>query len=173
LKRRDDLEEAGDTATARGGAPPRLKTILFLCTGNYYRSRFAEAYFNALARRTGLPWRAESRGLALEFGVHNVGPISAHTLARLGALGIPAGDGPRPPAQVAAADLGAADLVVAVKEAEHRPLMRERFPDWEHRVEYWHVHDLDCATPADALPGLQQLVEELVARLTRSMPLRG
>src|SRR4051812_12382323 len=55
-----------------------MKTVLFLCTGNYYRSRFAEVVFNTLAGRAGLPWRAESRGLALELGVNNVGPLSAH-----------------------------------------------------------------------------------------------
>ena len=48
------------------------KTILFLCTGNYYRSRFAEVLFNSLADRMGMPWRASSRGLALERGVDNV-----------------------------------------------------------------------------------------------------
>jgi protein-tyrosine phosphatase len=42
------------------------KTVLFLCTGNYYRSRFAEVLFNSVADRMGLPWRASSRGLALE-----------------------------------------------------------------------------------------------------------
>ena len=51
-------------------------TLLFVCTGNYYRSRFAEHLFNALAAQAGLPWRAESRGLAIEFGAHNVGPMS-------------------------------------------------------------------------------------------------
>ena len=30
------------------------KTILFLCTGNYYRSRFAEILFNSVAGRMGL-----------------------------------------------------------------------------------------------------------------------
>jgi protein-tyrosine-phosphatase len=40
------------------------KTVLFLGTGNNYRSRFAEALFNSVAGRMGLPWRASSRGLA-------------------------------------------------------------------------------------------------------------
>jgi protein-tyrosine phosphatase len=30
------------------------KIMLFLCTGNYYRSRFAELLFNHLAKQRGL-----------------------------------------------------------------------------------------------------------------------
>ena len=33
------------------------RTVLFLCTGNYYRSRFAEIIFNSVAGKMGLPWR--------------------------------------------------------------------------------------------------------------------
>ena len=40
------------------------KTVLFLCTGNHYRSRFAEILFDSVARKLGLPWRASSKGLA-------------------------------------------------------------------------------------------------------------
>jgi len=68
------------------------KGVLFLCTGNYYRSRFAEVLFNALAREHGLPWRAESRGLALERGVNNVGPMAASAVKALEAMGVRAGD---------------------------------------------------------------------------------
>ncbi len=55
-------------------------TILFLCTGNYYRSRFAEILFNRLAKSRGLSWKAESRGLALDLATDNVGPISQFAL---------------------------------------------------------------------------------------------
>ena len=42
-----------------------MNTVLFLCSGNYYRSRFAEHQFNAIADRDQLPWRADSRGLVV------------------------------------------------------------------------------------------------------------
>src|SRR5579884_2286819 len=58
------------------------RTVLFLCTGNYYRSRFAEALFDAVAVGRGLDWRAESRGLAIERGVGNVGPMAAVVVGR-------------------------------------------------------------------------------------------
>lgn len=65
------------------------RTVLCLCTGNYYRSRHAEAVFNHLAAGADLPWRAASRGLAIERGVDNVGPMALATVARLGVLVIP------------------------------------------------------------------------------------
>ena len=48
-----------------------MNKILFLCTGNYYRSRFAEHLFNWLATKQGLDWQADSRGLALERGINS------------------------------------------------------------------------------------------------------
>jgi protein-tyrosine phosphatase len=138
---------------------------LFLCTGNYYRSRFAEVFFNHHGETLGLPWQAVSRGLATDLGANNVGPLSAHARARLRELGIPHEPYLRFPQQVSAEDLERADLIVAVKEAEHRALLRERFPAWVERVEYWHVHDLDCATPQDALPCLEREVLALASRL--------
>ena len=36
-----------------------INRVLFLCTGIYYRSRFAEHFFNWLAETDGLPWRAD------------------------------------------------------------------------------------------------------------------
>ncbi len=142
-------------------------TVLFLCTGNYYRSRHAEAVFNHLAPAHGLAWRATSRGLALELGVNNVGPMARATIARLTALAIPHEPYLRMPAPATPEDFVAARLVVALKEAEHRPLMRERHPDWTDRVEYWAVHDVDCATPDVALPQIEEQVLGLIGRLAR------
>jgi protein-tyrosine phosphatase len=143
------------------------KAVLFLCTGNYYRSRHAEAVFNHHAAGRGLAWRATSRGLALEFGVNNVGPIARATVERLGVLGIAHAEYLRMPAWVVEADFAAADLIVALKEAEHRPLMIERFPKWTEIVNYWSVHDIDFATPDDALPQIENEVNELIERLAR------
>ena len=82
-------------------------------------------------------------------------------------LGIPLPEPLRDPRDAALADFEAARLIVALKEAEHRRLMQARFPAWVERVEYWHVHDLDCALPTKALPQVKHKVEELVLRLKR------
>src|SRR5262247_1265887 len=137
------------------------KTVLFLCTGNYYRSRFAEVLFNSVAGRLGLPWRASSRGLALERGVHNVGPMAVSAVTALEALGVRAADAvTRLPAQVTSDDLERAAWIVALKHAEHLPLLQERFPAWVEKVEFWHVDDAP-----EVLGLIEQEVMGLVARL--------
>ncbi len=147
--------------------PARMKTILFLCTGNYYRSRFAEELFNHHAERAGLDWIARSRGLALERGSDNVGPISPFALHALKEMAIIARGADRFPQQCTVGDLATADFVVAVKEAEHRPLMRLRFAEWEHLSDYWNVHDIGDAEPAEALKVLAQEVQALVLRFRK------
>lgn len=142
-----------------------MKKVLFLCTGNYYRSRYAEYLFNALAEKQGLPWRADSRGLALELGVNNVGPLSRYTQARLTEKGIPLTDRDRFPQQAIAADFAEADRIIALDEAEHRPMMVKRFPEWTDAIAYWLVCDLD-KTPAEAaLPAIERRIEELIAEI--------
>lgn len=142
-----------------------MGTILFLCTGNYYRSRFAEHLFNHLAQSHDSTWRAESRGLAIELGRHLVGPISADTLKRLGELNVALSEPCRSPLECSAADLQSAARVIALKEAEHRPLLESRHAGWASRVEYWHVHDLDFATPDVALADIERQVRALVESL--------
>ena len=99
------------------------KTVLFLCTGNYYRSRFAEILFNSVAGRMGLTWKSSSRGLALERGVTNVGPMAEVAVKALEAHGLRASaDFTRFPIQVTVDDFEMADWIVALKQAEHLPL---------------------------------------------------
>jgi protein-tyrosine phosphatase len=144
--------------------PGMKKKVIFVCTANYYRSRYAEHYFNWLAGREQLGWKADSRGLMVGFW-GNLGPISHHTVDALQRQGIPLEDQPRDPQPLTLDDLAEADLVVAVKEAEHRAMMAEQFPLWQDRIEYWHVDDLDCAEADEALPHLEQQIHALVERL--------
>jgi len=140
------------------------KKVIFVCSANYYRSRYAEHYFNWLAEREKLGWKADSRGLMVgTWG--DIGAISRHTAEALERRGIPLDEDPREPMPLTLEDLAEADLVVAVKEAEHRALMAKQFPHWEDRIEYWHVDDLDCAESHEALPHLEQQIHALVDRL--------
>jgi protein-tyrosine phosphatase len=141
-----------------------MKTVIFVCSANYYRSRYAEHYFNWLAGREALGWKADSRGLMVGYW-GNIGPISRHAVEAMQDRGIPLDDRPRDPRPLTLTDLSEADLVVAVKEAEHRAMMAAQFPLWKDRIEYWQVDDLDCALPHESLPLLERRIDSLIERL--------
>jgi protein-tyrosine phosphatase len=124
------------------------KIVLFLRTGNYYRSRFAEIIFNHLAHCSRLNWAATSRGLALGRGVDNVGPISRHTRAGLNARGIPLDPPVRYPLPLDGAELSRADHIVALKRDEHLPILRQKFPQHLSRIEFWRCRISIAHRPA-------------------------
>ena len=144
--------------------PMNIKTVVFVCTGNYYRSRFCEYLFNALAKSQGLYWRATSRGLKSWMVGPHEGSISEFTAYRLTAPDVPF-DGARLPIQLAELDLEDADLVVALKRVEHYDMMVEQFPAWADRITYWHIDDLDCASADESLPICEARIKELVEKL--------
>src|SRR5690606_5343690 len=98
--------------------------VLFICTGNYYRSRFAEAVFNHLAIQRGSSWRAYSRGVAIDLAPPGLSP---HTVAALRDRGIPLDHTTRERCSLTAADLERATQSIALKEAEHRPYLHRLF----------------------------------------------
>jgi protein-tyrosine phosphatase len=142
-----------------------MKRVLFLCTGNYYRSRYAEELFNHLARAKGLAWRAFSCGAAEKGSPDNVGFMSRFAREALAARGIVPEGGLRDPRPCSLADFDEAQRVVALKEAEHRPLIERRFPEAANRVTYWHVDDIGFVHPSIALAMIDDHVRELILTL--------
>jgi protein-tyrosine phosphatase len=134
---------------------PAARTVLFICTGNYYRSRVSEAWFNHLAMQAGSPWRAFSRGVDINLAPPGLSPFTRDYLGQLGvSLDLTA-----PERQALQADdLARAAHAIALKEAEHRAYLRRDFPAWEERVTYWHFHDLDVSTAETMLPALERHV---------------
>ena len=141
-----------------------MKQVLFLCSANYYRSRFAEHLFNWLAPQAGLDWQADSMGLDKDRWSHLRG-MSRYVTEALKERDVPTNGEHRHPKWLTLSDLGNVDLVIALKEAEHRQMIAAQFPLWRDQVEYWHVDDVDYATPEEALPALDGHVRALVERL--------
>jgi protein-tyrosine phosphatase len=140
------------------------KTVLFICTGNFYRSRFAEAVFNYHASEQGLPWKAFSRGLAIHWATGALSPLTAGALA---VRQIPLHHTGRNRMQLTEKDLQAADLRILMDRTEHFAMMVEQFPRWTHLVEYWEVPDLPITQPEVALPTIEGKVLELLDRLSK------
>lgn len=144
------------------------KKILFLCTGNYYRSRFAEEYFNHVSELTGLHWEASSRGLSQNMpSLNNPGPISVFTLQELKARNIPGKELNRYPRPIEKADFNRHDLIIALSEAEHKPMLEERYLAFSQMVQYFEVGDLPLESPENALPKIAELVDELIINLVK------
>lgn len=143
-------------------SPTTPHCVLFLCTGNYYRSRFAEAVFNHLAAQQGLNWIATSRGLATHLQDGDLSPLTAAALAErqieLSHTGLTRRG-------VTVEDFETADLVIALEDREHRPYVRDRFPAWETRTVYWDVSDIDFTPWDEALPAIERYVVQLVSEL--------
>ncbi|MEM9479959.1 MAG: low molecular weight phosphatase family protein [Verrucomicrobiota bacterium] len=136
--------------------------VLFICTGNYYRSRFAEALFNHEAEKQGLEWSAFSRGLRIHLAPDEISPFTEQALID---RAIPRDCTALEPRALQEPDLVNASLVVALKQTEHLPMMLSDFPDWAARINYWAVHDLDVESPEVALPQIEELVHELIGNL--------
>ncbi len=144
--------------------PEGAREVLFICTGNFYRSRFAEAIFNHHAIEADLPWRAFSRGVAVHLAPSDLSP---YTRAALEAREID----PRLTAptrlRLEEEDLQRAARRIALKQSEHEAYIKKHFPSWESRIEYWHIDDIDVAPPDEALPKLEQTVLKLLREVQR------
>ena len=119
--------------------------------------------FNAQAAQFDLPWTADSRGI--ETSTYNIGPIYPLVLIRLEMLGISMKTKVRMPIQLSKHDLESADLVIALNQVEHMPLMKHRFADWVDKIIYWNIADLDVMEPEEALSQIEKNVTTLVKQL--------
>jgi len=150
-----------------------MPRILFICTANYYRSRFCEHLFNHLAARARLEWTAESRGVVTALGTVNVGPISPCAIRALQDRGVPLPPAFRDPLPLTEQDLASADRIIVLDEDEHRPYMKIAFPDWADKVTYWHIGDLHKKTTEEALAQAERDIRELIQRLSENRQKTG
>jgi protein-tyrosine phosphatase len=138
------------------------RAVLFVCTGNYYRSRYAELLFNAI-RPTTLDWRAVSRGF--DPSPFNSGHIAASVLARMTDRGLKAPTELTFPRRLSEDDLHSASRIIALDAHEHLPYVADTFPTWRERFDYWHVPDLDRMSADEALGLIEFNVEALLREL--------
>jgi len=118
--------------------------VLFLCTGNYYRSRLAEELLRHNAQKADLEIECDSAGLGNIPNPSNPGPIGNAALGYLRTQGVRSLSLERYPKKWTPLDVQAADLIVCMNELEHRSLFEgQALPFLNHtEVVYWHIPDL-------------------------------
>ncbi len=139
------------------------KRVLFICTGNFYRSRFAEAVFNHHATRNGLQWTALSRGLAIHLAE---GPLSPFTQEALASREIDLQHTAADRVSLSDDDFLRSERHIAMDRTEHYPMMQEYFPNWADKIRYWDVGDVPFRLPHEALPEIERRVRQLFEELS-------
>ena len=123
------------------------KTVLFLCTGNYYRSRLAELLFNHYAETLELPWHALSMGLAQQMHWKGISPCALQYLEQRQLI-FPPEKVLRDPIPVTLEDVEQAEAIVLLNRSEHQIMMSQRFGlvakvfEERGRLRYWNVYDI-------------------------------
>ena len=146
-----------------------MKTVLFLCTGNYYRSRFAEEVFNFYANKNDLDWRADSAGLKVaETRDENPGTMSIWALDELLRIGIYPTEYLREPKDVDESNFRSSDKKIAISLSEHKSMMETKFPEFLSETTFWEVEDIELELPAVALEKLVKQVKSLIDQLEDS-----
>ncbi len=138
--------------------------VLFICTGNFYRSRFAEAIFNHYAEERRIPWTAFSRGLAIHLAE---GCLSVFTTDALEARQIELRHTGPSRMRLSQTDLENSNRRIALDRFEHFTMMGKQFPGWEDRIEYWEVPDLPYRSAEDALPEIERKVIRLLDEVSK------
>jgi len=138
--------------------------VLFICTGNFYRSRFAEAVFNYHAEQRQIPWTAFSRGLAIHLAA---GYLSSHTTDALSTRQIELRHTGPARIRLSEDDLLQSNYRIAMDRSEHLQMMHVQFPAWADQIDYWDVSDIPFRSSADALPEIELRVMELLDKVSR------
>ncbi|HAM73775.1 MAG TPA: hypothetical protein DCM86_19245 [Verrucomicrobiales bacterium] len=124
----------------------QYRKALFICTGNYYRSRLAEILFNHYASQHDLTWDADSRGLVEKVRYEGLSPSAIRYLESRKFEGVEQYG--RNPEAATLKDLEKADLVIALNRKEHEPMLKMRFGqvptvmEKKGKLRFWNVYDV-------------------------------
>lgn len=131
--------------------------VLFVCTGNYYRSRFAEIYYNHCVGKQ----MSFSRGFEVFMG-RNEGSISAYTEKFLHELGIVRYNRNQLPVQITDQDFEIAGRIIFLDGEEHLPMYKKYFPKRQDEITIWSFPDIQFQSPELILPAIKEKIDDLI-----------
>ncbi|MDB2481529.1 hypothetical protein N9W84_00015 [bacterium] len=144
--------------------------VCFVCTGNYYRSRFAEAVFNHLAEECDVGHVAESRGFQISAAdevAKKYGELSPYTRDRMDELDIEERHTSSERQMIKKEDLKLFDLFIILDRSEHFSMVKEFVGEDEEMIDsaknfkYWGVKDVFDWKPSETLSAIFANVNKL------------
>ena len=140
-----------------------MHNILFVCTANIFRSRFAEEVFNFLAIKEKISARAFSAGLKV--GEYHIRRIHRPALEQLEKLNIKPKRPNKLSLHIDEVQLNKYDQLICMDETEHKPMVLSNSKLKGFNFEYWDIIDEPKVQSDVSLPLCYKKVKELVADL--------
>ena len=134
--------------------------VLFVCTANIHRSRFAEEVFNFLAKERNSAHRAFSAGLRV--GNYSFRTIYYPALDNLKKFNITPLRPNDHSIHIEEVDIHEYDRIICMDEGEHRPMVMANENLDDELFEYWNIIDEPQVKSDISLPKCFQKVEDLL-----------
>ena len=134
--------------------------VLFVCTANIHRSRFAEEVFNHLAKKGDSVHQAFSAGLRV--GDYSFRTIYYPALDNLKKLKITPLRPNDHSIHIEEVDIHEYDRIICMDEGEHRPMVTGNANLDDDLFEYWNIIDEPQVKSDISLPKCFQKVEYLL-----------
>ena len=140
-----------------------MNNILFVCTGNIFRSRFAEEVFNHLCKINGVDATAFSAGL--QVGRYKQRKIYRPAMSELERLKIEPLRSNEDSVHINDIDVSIYDQIICMDEEEHKPMVRSNELLSGFTFQYWNIVDMPKVSSDISLPKCYKKVESLIDQL--------
>ena len=137
--------------------------ILFVCTGNIFRSRFAEEVFNHLCKTKNVNATAFSAGLKV--GKYRQRKMYKPALIELKRLEIIPSRSDEDSIHINDIDISIYDQIICMDRQEHKPMVDSNQFLSSYAIKYWDIVDMPKVSSQISLPKCYKKVDELVKQL--------
>lgn len=145
-----------------------MTSFIFICTGNFYRSRFAEAYFNFLSDKFQLPAFAKSAGFKPHLADDKAaveGEISLLAKNKLDTMGISKVYYDKKRELLEENMLKEADFIIVLDKDEHFSMMKELFPKYLEKSIFYDAKDIEFCDHNIALNYIKKMIENEIYKI--------
>tara|TARA_Y100001970_G_scaffold49331_1_gene62484 strand:+ start:667 stop:1092 length:426 start_codon:yes stop_codon:yes gene_type:complete len=137
--------------------------VLFVCTANIHRSRFAEEVFNFLAKEKNSVHRAFSAGLKVgDYSFRTIYYPALNNLKKLNITPLRPNDYST---HIDDVEIREYDRIICMDEYEHKPMVMANANLGDEIFEYWNIVDEPKVKSDISLPKCFQKVEDLLTEI--------